>query len=182
MKTVMHHWSGWALIVVLACGCGTYEPVAPMGPTPAPTSVGPPPSRDAGNWTPFSFYPWHPELGVPLTLNATINTSVEADDLCVSDIYWQWGARSCDRFVVSVPSEGWLHAFLRWDVSAPGFDPGLAGEVVIVASTGRFATSGRRQTEPQVFAKVAPGAYDVLVMSYVQASLPYQLRAEVRPD
>jgi hypothetical protein len=102
--------------------------------------------------------------------------------LCVPDIYEQWGARECQRFVVTILSPGWLHGLLRWDTSAPAFDLNLAGEIVVVASAGRFATSDWKQAETTVFAKVAPGTYDVLVMSYVRARLPFRLRADLRPE
>ena len=178
----MHKSIAWlSTVAVLACGChGNELPIAPTS-TPMPAaSVAPAPSRDAENWTPFYFSPWQPGRGAPLAMNTTVSATVNADDICVPDIYQQWGARSCSRFVVEVPAEGWLHGLLRWDASAPGFEPDLAGEVVIVASTGRFATSGWKQTAPDVFARVEPGAYDVLVMSYVQTRLPFQLRMELR--
>ena len=105
------------------------------------------------------------------------------NELCIPDIYQQWGGRACKGFVVSVPSGGWLHAFLRWDPSASGFDPKFSGEVVVVASTGRFAVSDWMQTTAaEVFAKVEPGPYDILVIPSVDARFPFQLRAELRPD
>jgi len=91
---------------------------------------------------------------------------VEIGELCVSDIYWQWGARACKRFVVSVPSEGWLHGFLHWDTAAQRFDLNLVGEVVLVQRSGRFATSDWHQVDAHVFAKVEPDVYDLLVLSY----------------
>jgi hypothetical protein len=169
---------------VLACGCSGNElSVAPTStPTsPTPVAVVPPPLRDAGNWTPFYFSPWQPGLGSTLGFGATINAAVDVDELCVPDIYWQWGARACERYIIQVPSGGWLHGLLRWDASAPGFDPSLAGEVVLVASTGRFATSDWKRVETEVFALVEPGLYDILVLSYAQTTrLPFQLRAELR--
>jgi hypothetical protein len=106
---------------------------------------------------------------------------VEANEQCVPDIYQKWGARGCARFVVSVPSDGWLHAFLRWDSSAPGFDLKQAGEVVLVAPTGRFAASDLEREEVELSALVEPGIYDVLVMSYTSGvRLPFQLRAELQ--
>ena len=54
----------------------------------------------------------------------------------------------------------------RWGASAPGFDPTLAGEVVLVAATGRFATSEYKRIDTEVFAKVEATTYDILVMSY----------------
>jgi hypothetical protein len=101
----------------------------------------------------------------------------------VPDLRWVWDARaSCKRFVVSVPSDGQLDAFLRWDGSAPGFDPSLAGDVVLVAPDGRFATSGWQHTDEHISVLVQPGDYGVLVMSYVPASLPFQIRTELRPN
>jgi len=80
-----------------------YNPVAgTLAIIPSP----PLPNRDAGNWTPWLFTGWQPGVGAPLGPNATINAAVEIGELCVPDIYWQWGARACKRFVVSIPSEG----------------------------------------------------------------------------
>ena len=181
----MRKWIGsLSTVAVLASGCGGNE--LPVAPTPAP-SLAPPvtsallPFRDAGNWTPWSFAPWQPGPGAPLDVGATINAAVDVDELCVSDIYWQWGARACQRFVIHAPTAGWLHGLLRWDTSAPGFDLSLAGEVVLVATSGRFATSDWKQVELEVFARVEPGSYDILVLSYAQATrLPFQLRTELR--
>ena len=137
--------------------------------------------RDEGNWTPWFFSPWQPGLGEPLGVGATINAGVETGELCVPDIYWQWGARACKRYAIQVPSEGWLHGFLRWDASAPGFDPSVAGEVVIVATSGRFATSDWQQVDLEVFARVEQGLYEMLVLSYAQTTgLPFQLRTDWR--
>ena len=108
---------------------------------------------------------------------------MEIGELCVSDIYWQWGARACKRFVVSVPSEGWLHGFLHWDTAAQGFDLNLVGEVVLVQRSGRFATSDWHQVDAHVFAKVEPDVYDLLVLSYSDdVRLPFQLRTELRGE
>jgi hypothetical protein len=48
---------------------------------------------DEGNWTPWFFSLWQPGLGEPLGVGTTINAAVETGELCVPDIYWQWGAR-----------------------------------------------------------------------------------------
>jgi hypothetical protein len=179
------HLSAWLSLVILAFGCSGNDaaltPPAVVAPTPLSTPP-PLPFRDAGNWTPFSFIGWQPGRGAALPLDVLVKGAVDADDLCVRDIYDQWGARACKGFVVSVPAAGWFHAFLHWDSTAPGFDRELAGEVVLVASTGRFATSPWRVIEPEVFARVTPGSYDVLVMSYSQVRLPFELRAELRPE
>ena len=79
-------------------------------------------------------------------------------------------------------ADGWLNAFLLWDIAARGFDPSLAGEVVLVAPSGYFAASDWKNTDAHVFARVQPGNYGVLVMSYVPASLPFQISTEFRPD
>jgi hypothetical protein len=86
-----------------------------------------------------------------------------------------WGARACKRFVVSIPSEGWLHGFLHWDTTAQGFDVNLIGEVVLVQRSGRFATSEWHQVDAHVF--------DLLVLSYSDdVRLPFQLRTELRGE
>ena len=175
---------GWFSVVLFSCGCNGND--LPLTPTPTPAVPVAPtsalPNRDAGNWTPWSFAPWQPGLGAPLELNATVNATVDEGDICVPDIYQQWGARSCQRFVVRVTSVGWFHGFVRWDASATGFDQSLAGEVVLVAPTGRFATSDWKHIDTEVVAKVDSGAYDVLAMSYVPATLPFQIRGELRPE
>jgi hypothetical protein len=112
-----------------------------------------------------------------------VDSVVEVNDLCVSHIRSTWDARtSCKRFTVTITSIGWLDAFLRWDSSAPGFDPSLSGDVVLVAPSGRFTASDWRHTEEHVFALVEPGDYGVLVMSYVPVSLPFQIKVERRPQ
>ena len=80
--------------VLFTCACnGNTLSVAPTStPTRPPTASVPPlPFRDAGNWTPWSFAPWQPGLGVPLSLNITVNPTVDIEELCVPDIYQQWG-------------------------------------------------------------------------------------------
>ena len=177
---------GWCSVGVFACSCsGDNLPLAPTPTASAPVVVTTPtlPLRDSGNWTPFFFARWQPGIGAPLALNAPIDAAVEMNELCIPDIYQQWGGRACKRFVVTVPSDGWLHAFLRWDSSAAGSDPNLAGEVVFVAQTGRFAVSDWKQTtDAEVFAKVEPGPYDILVIPSVDARFPFQLKAELRPN
>jgi hypothetical protein len=135
-----------------------------------------------GNWSPWFFRSWQPGIGEPLGPNATIDAVVAANDICVSNLRVVWDARSsCKRFLVSMPSEGRLQAFLSWDAAAPGFDESLAGEVVLVANAGRFAASDWQRTELDIWALVQPGDYTVLVMTYVPVSLPFRLRTEFRP-
>jgi hypothetical protein len=177
----------WFPLVVFGDGCSSNNlpltPTTPVASTPAITSSPPRPNRDAGNWTPWLFTSWQPGVGPPLGLNVTINAAVEPNELCVSDIYQQWGARACTRFVVSVPSDGWLHGFLHWDASAQGFDLNLIGEVVLVQRSGRFATSEWHDVDTHVFAKVEPDTYDLLVLSYSnEVRLPFQLRTELRAE
>ena len=176
----------WFPFVVFAYGCSDHPPLSPtalVASTPAVTPSPPRPSGDTDNWTPWFFAPWQPRVGPPLGLNVTINAAVEPDELCVSDIYQQWGARACERFVVSVPSDGWLHGYVHWDTSAPGFDQSLVGEVVLVQSSGRFATSQWHEVDPHVVAKVEADTYDLLVLSYSnEVRLPFQLRTELRAE
>ena len=184
---VMSQLCWWFPLVVFANGCSNSSlpltPTNPVAGTPAVIPIPPLPNRDAGNWTPWLFTGWQPGVGAPLGPNATINAAVEIGELCVSDIYWQWGARACKRFVVSVPSEGWLHGFLHWDTTAHGFDLNLIGEVVVVQRSGRFATSDWHQVDAHVFAKVEPDVYDLLVLSYSDdVRLPFQLRTELRGE
>jgi len=177
----------WCSVVVFACGCsgGSNLPLAPTPTASAPvfTPAPAPQLRDSGNWTPFFFARWQPGIGAAIALNATINAAVEMNELCIPDIYQQWGGRACKRFVLTVPSDGWLHAFLRWDSSPSGFDPKFAAEVVFVASTGRFAVSDLKPTtDTEVFARVEPGPYDILVIPSVDTRFPFQLRTELRPN
>jgi hypothetical protein len=77
----MRQFAGWSLTAVLvSSGCGGHGPL--VGPTPAPTTTPETaapspsrPSRDAGNWTPWSFAPWQPGAGVPLALNTNVNAA-----------------------------------------------------------------------------------------------------------
>ena len=181
----MRQFMWWFPLVVFGYGCSDNNlPLTPTGASAhAVTPGGPLPTRDEGNWTPWLFTGWQPAVGAPLGPNATINAAVEIGELCVSDIYWQWGARACKRFVVSVPSDGWLHGFLHWDTTAAGFALNLVGEVVLVQRSGRFATSEWHQVDAHVFAKVEPDVYDLLVLSYSdEVRLPFQLRTELRAD
>jgi hypothetical protein len=134
-----------------------------------------------GHWLPWFFSQWQPGVGEPFHLGERADSTVDVNDLCVSNLRSTWDARaSCKRFTVSVRSDGWLAAFLRWDPSAPGFDPSLSGDVVLVAPDGRFAASDWQHTEESIDALVHPGEYGVLVMSYVPATLPFQIRVELR--
>jgi hypothetical protein len=111
-----------------------------------------------------------------------VDSTVDVNDLCVPDLRFVWDARaSCKRFVVSVSNSGWLDASLLWDPTAPGFDASLSGDVVLVAPDGRFADSDWQHTEEHISVSVEPGDYGVLVMSYVPASVPFQIRIQLRP-
>ena len=178
----MRQLTSGLLIAVLTLGCSTNA--VPVAPTPSALSApGIAANVDAGNWTPWYFAGWQPGLGSTLVPSATVEAIVEVDDECVPDLRLRWDARaSCHRFSVSVDSNGWLDVFLRWDASAPGFDPTLSGDVVLVAPNGQFTASDWQHTEEHAYARVRPGSYGVLVMSYVPASLPFQIRAELRPE
>jgi hypothetical protein len=187
----MRQLFGWVSVLVLTAGCsGSGLPTSPTTPSSPPSLSGAPPSiRPPGlrsadvseGWLPWYFRQWQPGIGEPLDPNATIDAIVQANDVCVSNLRQVWDARSsCKRFLVSVPSEGRLNAFLRWDVSASGFDETLAGEVVLVANDGRFASSGWQKPQLDVWAPVSPGDYTVLVITYVPVSLPFQLKMDFR--
>ena len=60
--------------------------------------------------------------------------------------------------------------------------PSLSGGMVIVAPDGRFAASDWTHTEEQVNVLLRRGDYGVLVMNYVPARLPFQIRTEFRPQ
>jgi hypothetical protein len=172
---------GWLSLALLAAGCGANG--LPMSPSSrsAATGVSGLHSLEVagGDWSPWFFRSWVPGIGAPLGPNATIDGVVEGNDVCVSNLRSVWDARSsCSRFLVTVPSEGRLQAFLRWDASAPAFDESLAGEVVLVAADGRFASSDWQRAEVDVGARVQPGNYTVLVITYVPLSMPFQLRTE----
>jgi hypothetical protein len=140
-------------------------------------------SVETRSWSPW-FYPvWQPGLGEPFVLGASLDAVVEQDDLCAPNLRTVWDARaSCRRFQVSIDAEGWLDISLRWDAAAEGFDPGLAGDVVLVAPNGNMAASGWQHLEESVSARVQPGNYGILVMSYVRATLPFQISAVLRPQ
>ena len=172
------------LFVMFMSGCGDND--LPFAPSTAPViSAEPRPGVETadGNWTPWSFTGWQPGIGERLLPAATILATVTAGDLCVERLREVWDRRaSCKRFVVSVPAKGRLDAFLRWDTSADGFDASLSGEVVLVAPSGRFAASDWGHTEEHILALVEPGDYGVLVMAYVPASLPFEIRVSFRAD
>jgi hypothetical protein len=173
----------WLSVVVLVSGCS--QSGMPVSPTTAPSQPPAPAQRgpDEGNWSPYFFKGWRPGIGEPLSPGVTVNSVVQADDVCVADLRWSWDARSsCKRFVVSVPVAGTLETFLHWDASAPGFDINLAGDVVLVKPSGQFADSDWLQTDVHVAVRVEPGDYGVLVMTYVPASLPFQIRTELTPN
>ena len=183
----MRQFCGWLVIVLFACACDSNRvPFGPTAmPTPAPAATSPPAytGYTGGNWKFYSFNPWQPAVGPALALNTTVNAIVDVGELCVPDIYRQWGARACERFVVTVPTDGWLHASLKWDPSAPGFDLGLVGEVVLVASTGQFASSDWHKAVVDIRAPVVPGVYDLLVLAYSQqVALPFQLGTELQAN
>jgi hypothetical protein len=167
----------WLSVILLTGGCGpsSYGPVSPTpSPGTTPSSVVP-----SGNY----FREWRPEAGELLEVGGTVESTVGANELCVHNLRTEWDARaSCKRFVASVLSDGQLDAFLRWDTTAPGFNLSLAGEVVLVAADGHFATSAWPGGGLQTFAFVRPGNYTVLVMSYVPVTLPFQIRLEFRPN
>ena len=173
----------WLSVVVLAAGCS--QSSLPVSPTTAPAQPPAPAQRgpDEGNWSPWFFKGWQPGIGEPLSPGVTVNSVVQADDVCVADLRSGWDARSsCKRFVVSVPVAGTLDTFLHWDASAPGFAINLAGDVVLVKPSGQFAASDWLQTDVHVAVRVEPGDYGVLVMTYVPASLPFQIRIGLTPN
>jgi len=60
--------------------------------------------------------------------------------------------------------------------------PSLSGDVVVVAPDGHFASSDWTHEDEQLWVSVQPGGYAVLVMSYVPASLPFQISTEFHAD
>jgi hypothetical protein len=184
----MRRLCGWISVLMLTTACGADGlPIAPSSSsTSSPLLVGHPVAgthapEPIDGWLPWSFRQWQPGLGEPLGVNAAIESKVEANDVCVSNLRQVWDARSsCKRFLVSAPSSGWLYSTLRWDDSAPGFDLALAGDVVFVRPDGRFASSDWQRTEVEVAARVEPGDYTVLVITYGPVSLPFQLRTALR--
>jgi hypothetical protein len=171
------------VILLFAFGCGDDRiPTAPTSaPTPAPAAPSPAvPSRDANNWTPFVFPSWEAGLGEPLTAGSSVTSKVIAGDICVANIRTAWDRRaSCRRYAVTISSKSRFDLFLRWDPSAPGYDPTLVGDVVLVAPDGRFNSSPSLSPEEHTWAVVEPGVYGVIVNSYVDTDLPFQLRTQL---
>jgi len=178
----MRHRIGWLAVAVLTWGCSS-DPL-PFSPTTTfgssvrlSSSVAAP-----DGWLPWYWPAWKGGAGEPLVPGTSVNAVVEANDVCVSNLRQVWDARSsCRRYVVEVSSPGRLDVALRWDNAAPGFDLTLAGEVVLVAPSGRFASSDWQLLDPHVFAVVEPGGYDLLVISYVQTNQPFQLTTALSP-
>jgi hypothetical protein len=111
-----------------------------------------------------------------------VSSTVIAGDVCVSHLRTAWDARaSCRRFTIDAPVQGKLEAFLNWDEHAPGFNPTLVGDVVFIAPNGQFNSSPGTSADEYNWALVDSGTYGVLVMSYVDATLPFQLRMELTP-
>ena len=177
----MRQWLVWLPVLVFTCGCGSNSPVAP---TPTPTApVAGASSRPEQNWSPWIFPQWQAGTGERLALDTTVSSTVTAGDICVFNLRFVWDRRaSCKRFIVSAPVEGRLDVFLRWDPSAPGFDPTLIGDAVLIAPDGRFNASPSLQVDEHTWALVDPGSYGVLVMSYVDTNLPFQIRTEFVPS
>jgi hypothetical protein len=180
---------GWVSLMVFTWGCSSnYLPLAPTTSSsvdsgrfvgPGQSSLSP---QSADGWSPWIWHDWQPGIGDPLVSGARVDAFVEADDVCVANLRSVWDARaSCRRYVVTVSTPGRLDASLLWDSGASGFDLSLAGEVVLVAPSGRFASSSWQEVAPQVFALVEPGSYGLLVISYVPASLPFQLITALSP-
>jgi hypothetical protein len=132
-------------------------------------------------WSPWFYPQWQTGIGEPLAADSIVESVVEAGDICAPNLRWVWDARSsCRRFRVSVPAEGRLQASLRWDVSSPGFDANLAGEVVLVAPDGRMAASAWQRAEVAVATPVEPGEYGALVISYVPVNQRFELGIELQ--
>jgi hypothetical protein len=179
----MRPWLPWFALVILACGCGGSDgPLAPTGGPGVSTAAVNPPAPDSRNWSPWTFPDWRPGIGEILVPGTTVSSAVVAGDICVANLRFVWDRRaSCKRFQVVAPVQGRLDAFLRWDPSAPGFDPALIGDVVLIAPNGRFNSSPSLQVDEHTWALVDPGPYGVLVMSYVETNLPFQIRTELVP-
>jgi len=188
----MRRLVGGLSIVAFAWGCGSSTvPATPTAPSmvaayhagfipPVDIRVEQPPD---GNWLPWYFREWQPGLGDPLALDATVDAAVQHDDVCVQNLRQVWDARSsCKRFTLTVSSDGRLDVYLHWDVSAPGYNPALSGEVVVVAPDGHFASSDWTHSDEHAWVLLRPGEYGVLVMTYVPASLPFQIKTEFRPQ
>ena len=172
---------GWLSVMVLASGCSSNLALSPTAASTQSTAPSPHLAAGAGEWSPWYFWGWQPGICEPLTPGVNVEAIVQAGEQCVAGLRQTWDARaSCRRFVVSVHSTGTLTAFLQWDASAPGFDASRAGDLVFVKPDGQFADSDWQQTEVRMSSSVQPGDYGVLVMTYVPASLPFQIRVDLR--
>jgi hypothetical protein len=182
----MRPWLAWLPLVMFGWGCsgGMDMPSAPTAHAVMlpPGANAAPWSPDVRNWSPFYFPAWQVGIGEVLTPGTTVSSTVIAGDVCVSHLRTAWDARaSCRRFTIDAPAQGKLEAFLNWDASAPGFNPTLVGDVVFIAPSGQFNASPGASADEYNWALVDPGSYGVLVMSYVDATLPFQLRMELTP-
>ena len=153
----MRRLTAWLSVAVFASGCTVADVPASPSPSYPSQRISIRPIVDAGNWSPWFFFGWQPGLGQPLVPGLGVDAIVTAGDECVPNIRWTWDARtSCTRFVTSVSASGWLDAFLTWDPTAPGFNPALSGDVVLVAPDGRFTASDWQHTEEHIFGRVEP--------------------------
>jgi hypothetical protein len=182
----MRQWLAWLPLVAFGWGCDGGMDI-PSAPTPSavlpPSANAAPWSPDVRNWSPFYFPAWQPGIGEVLIPGSTVSSTIVAGDVCVSHLRMTWDSRvSCRRFTIDVPVQGKLEAFLRWDAAARGFNPALVGDVVFIAPNGQFNASPGLSADEYNWATVDPGPHGVLVMSYVDATLPFQLRMELTPS
>jgi hypothetical protein len=187
----MRQASCWILCLTwFASGCGS-NGVTGTQTGPSQTGASPSPSAltgqlsqpDNGNWLVWAFPQWQPGLGERLLIGATIQSTVEENEICEPTLRSVWDARaSCKRFTLTASAGGRLDVHLRWDASAPGYVSTLSGDVVAVAPDGHFADSDWTHEEEHLWVSVRSGEYGLLVMSYVPARLPFQLSTEFRAD
>jgi hypothetical protein len=64
------------------------------------------------------------------------------------------------RFTVSVPSDGWLAAFLRWTLPLQVLTRACPETWYSSHLIGRFAASDWQHTEESIDALVQPGEYE----------------------
>jgi hypothetical protein len=160
--------------LMLAAGCDSPRTFAPFAPTvivpppPTPTPL-PPPSGVAGPFGPAS----NPAIAAGILIEGTVTG---ADPVCFPN----WDASGhCRQFDFVAASDSVIIATLTWTGPSRGlYDP----DVFLAAPDGYWALAQDAWPEKHVTIGVRSGVtYRVVVMSYGESELTFNLRVDVQP-